>query len=634
MFKLPKAFLKIATKVQTSKQSFKRYMALNNDIMGIVTDIDSLKYNIDDKKIAVRIKTLEKTKKTLEKELVDLEESFYDVEKGLWLGVAWDLEDVDKEPFLYYIPFKSIHNHLDVFGTSGYGKSRLMMILIRQFIHYGWNIFCVDPKGGEFQEIAAWIYEFAAEVGMEKHVMRIMPSYPDISDKGNPLFGMTDVEIASLCSTLTVSGSGTESSDEQFFSGQVYRIVYAILSTITFLEKAISPDGLEIKRRVVEEVKNYIKFKETKGLGEAFIHNNLQFPDVATIALNEKQNKKVTTTISPYNRTLITFREIAHYAIFDHLKELEDALEGTPSPILEDKNLQRDIEHLRLSAKRALKEVTSIDKTFYEKTGTSLSVLLSQLAYGPVGEILCDVRINPLVQKARSKEGMIVLFQPAPMRFKKVSEILNKVYLMMWTSLFGTIGAGGRGMHTRVGYFMDEGITLMTPGIEEIFNKARQLGMTMVALFQSKSDVKYKLGETLADIVKDNTATSITMKQVSMSSRLEIAASFGTIKRTENVHMTEMDGGGRSTVVYSDVEILSADDINSLGVGEAFVQQGKDKFFVKFPYQKDPLPINITMPQLDTEKAYELIEKVESALLTEDKYIQNINIDMLEQKKG
>ncbi|MBL0722037.1 MAG: TraM recognition domain-containing protein, partial [Sulfurovum sp.] len=562
-----------------------------------------------------------------------IEENFYDVEKGLWLGVAWDLDDTDTPPFLLYLPFKNLHNHLEVFGTSGYGKSRLMAVILRQFIHFDWSLFAIDPKGGDGQEIPHWIYDFAAEAGLQHLVTRIMPTYPSLSDKGNPIFSMSDVEIASLCSSLVVSGSGSQSSDEQFFSGQVYRITYAILAATSYLESAISPDGREINAKVIEEVKKYLEFRDNKSFGKGYEDKIIEYPDIAQISTNNKKDMETKYSLSPFTRTLITFRELAYYSMFDNLKYLHKIVEDTPIPILKhNKERANEITAMKEVAIRAISELTSMDKNFYEKTGTSLSVLLSQLAYGPVGSVLCDVKINPLVKRARDNQGMIVIFQPAPMRFEKVSEILIKVYVKMWLSLFGTVGVSGRGIKKRVVMAIDEAKPMMFPGVEEIYNKARQLGMTIMALFQSKSDMKYKLGETLTDITQDNTATSITMKQVSLTSRIECAGSFGTTKRASNIQMTEMDGGGRSTVVYEESEVVSAKDIDNLQIAEGYVQHYGRQYYVKFPYQRDPMPVNAVMPKLESETAYEFISQVEAILLSEKKNILDINGQIAEKK--
>ena len=273
--------MRFATKIRGRKQLVEKYITLNKDIMTIVRDLEELKINSDSPKIKAQYQALLRTKEKLDKYLVELEEEFYDVAKGLWIGLAYDLNDVDKPPFLLYLPWKNLHNHIEVFGTSGFGKSRLMALCIRQFIHFKWSIFAIDPKGGEKQEVAQWIYDFAAEAGLSHSVMRIMPSYPELSDKANTLFGMSDVEIASMNASLTVSGTGAQTAEEQFFSGQVYQITFAILSSMTYLENAIDPYKIEVNKKIVAEVKKYIAFKERKNFEETYNDSNIQFPDLS-----------------------------------------------------------------------------------------------------------------------------------------------------------------------------------------------------------------------------------------------------------------------------------------------------------------------------------------------------------------
>lgn len=623
-------FLKIPFK---KKDYFEEYKKVNFEIMQIVNDIHDLKIIKGKKgdKIDIEIDALEYNKKILETSLIEIEQHFYDEKKGLWIGIAEDLESEEYESFLLYLPWKNIYNHFEVFGTSGYGKSRLMACLLRQIIKFGWSVMAVDPKGGDRQEVAQWIYDFAAEAGRNEHVVRIMPTFPGLSAKGNVIFGMDDDELCSLTSSLAVSSSGVVNSNEQFYSGQVYRTTNAILSSTRFLEKAAYTKS-EIDQMLRNEVIKYRKMVDYKGEEIIYEDNENILPDMSSIITSEKAifDENAKHLISPFTRTLITFRELSYYSTYDKLLELHSLVKDYP---IKEEN-KSELELLKTNALRILEEVISKDKTFYEKVGDSLSILLSQLAFGPVGSIMCDIRINPLVQKIRDKEGVIIIFQPAPMRFEKISEMMIKCYMRMYLSLFGTIGASGRGINRRVAMIVDEAKPMVFPGIEEIYNKARQLGMTIGAFYQSRSDTKYKLGEVLADIVQDNTATNIFMKQVSETSRKECAESFGTKKVAVNVAMKENDAaGGRSTVVFDDRELVASTDMDELGIGEAYVKHYGKKYHVVFPYQKDPMKINVVMPKLESETLYERIALIESAFRSQENTIETYNVEVANSRK-
>ena len=612
------------------KKVFNEYIALNNEIMQVVEDRqDLIQLEDNSDSILEQIEALEYTKKALEKKLVELEKGFYNVKKGLWIGVARDLMSNDYEPYLLYLPWKNLHNHFEVYGTSGYGKSRLMALILKQMIMFGWSVIAVDPKGGKLQEIPQWIYDFAAEAGRNDHVTRIMPTYPELSDRGNPIFGMSNDEICSMTASLVVTGSGTVSSDEQFFAGQVYRTTNGILLATTFLEAAAYTKK-DIDMMIKTEVKKYVDFRDYKGEEYLIKNHNEEMPDIYKMSLSEvrESEDKALKLISPFNRTLITFRELSYYSNYDRLKELYELVKVYPVT-----SNQQALEQMRTDALRVLDEMITKEKAFFEKVGDSLSILLSQLAYGPIGTIFCETRINPLLQKIRSKEGVIVIFQPAPMRFEKVSEMMMKCYTRMYLSLFGTIGSSGRGLYKRVALIVDEAKPMMFPGIEEIYNKARQLGMTIGAFYQSKSDIVFKLGEVLADIVQDNTGTSISMKQGSENSREAVAKSYGTKKVSVNVAMKENDEmGGRSTVVQEDREIMNSADIDEFSIGEGVLKHYGKKLHVVFPYQPDPAPINVVMPKLMSEELTEKVDRIQSVFINSQKIVDNYNIEKTKEK--
>ena len=625
---------KFKTVVIGKNNYFDDYKKLSVQIRTLMKDIADLKEATDrfgglDENTEEKLAALENEKKIYENELVKIEKNFYDVKKGLWVGIAIDLVSEDYEPFLLYLPWKRLHNHFEVYGTSGYGKSRLMASMIRQMILFGWSLMVIDPKGGEKQEVAQWVYDFAAEAGRNHIVKRIMPTFPWLSDKGNTLFGLDDDEISSMTSSLTVSGSGSQSSDEQFFSGQAYRTMSAILASATFLEKATYTKA-QIDDMIREEVVKYKNFKDHKDTKIIHEDNKFIFPDASMIVTKDYEPVNVKHLVSPFNRTLITFRELSYYANFERLVELRSLVEDYP---IDSSN--QELSGLKQTALRLLIDVTSKEKAFFEKVGDSLSILLSQLAYGPIGSIMCDVRINPIVQSIRDEEGTIIIFQPAPMRFEKVSEMMIKCYTKMYLSLFGAIGASGRGIHKRVAMIVDEAKPMMFPGIEEIYNKSRQLGMTIGALYQSRSDPKFKLTDVLADIVQDNTATSIFMKQVSESSRVECAESFGTKKIAVNVSMKENDNaGGRSSVIYEDKELVSSTDIDDLGIGESYIKHYGKKYYLIFPYQSDPMNIDVVMPKLSAETLYEDVDRIEKLLNNNQRVIDNYNISKMHEKEG
>lgn len=628
--KLYKIAKKVFVKEDNEKKRLEEYLKYRKDISELEKTIQALKEsdNFSEKK-RKEIAAYKSTKESIEASMITLEEGFYNEAKGMWIGLAVDLEDVDSDIILLYLDWKKLHNHFVVYGTSGYGKSRLFAIIMRQIIKFGWNVFAIDPKGGDSQEIARWMYEFALNEGRQDSVMRIIVSYPDLSDRMNPIFGMGDEEIATLCKSFSSTGVGAESASEKYFSGQMYRITYAILKSMRFLEK-LTYYGREeeLTNEIIKEAQKYMKFKDSANNDIEYEDEDITIPDIAKITLDQVLKKNVSSIdISPFNRTLVTFKELAFFGQFEQLEDLLKLVETYPIPSTKDKKDLAEMEYLKAEAMGVIKPLVAIGADKYNAVGDTFSVFMGQLAFGSIGKILTSTRINPLRLKLR-KDSVLALLEPAPLRFEAVSEMLVKVFVRMFISIFGEIGASGRLMEKRVAFLVDEAKPMVFPGIEELYNKARSLGMTIGAFYQSTSDIKIKLGETLADIVSDSTATKFYMKQESPISQEEAAGSLGTVKVPINIHMASVDGGvGKSTVTYEDRTIAKPDHIDALQIGEAFVRHYGKKYFVKFPYQSDPAgDINIVMPELESESIYNELSKINGFL--KDK------MEIMEEKKA
>ncbi len=585
-------------------------------------ELSALEKDIEECSSKEKKRKLIQVKKALFQQINQVEEHFFNVDRGLWIGVAIELdkERIDKGHQLLYIPWGILHKHFVVYGTTGYGKSRLFALIMRQLIAAGWSLFAVDPKNGEKQEIASWLYEFAWKYKRNETVMRFMASYPELSDKSNPAFGMTDEEFASLCYWLSTTGTGVETADEKYFSGQVYRIAFGILSATRFLEKAAYINNEDaLAEEIIKEVEKFMKLSERED-EVLYEDEDIVIPDIASKALEHVKDKEhIKLEINPFNRTLITFKEMAYFSQYDNLALLKELVENFPLPNIQDKKLLKELKELKSTAINILSPLLAMDKTHYQKIGDTFSVIMSQLAFGAIGKIFCSVRINPLRMKLRSKEGVLVLFDPAPLRFEKVSEMMMKIFLKMFLSLMGEIGASGRGMNRRVMLLVDEAKTMVFPGIEELYNKARQLGMSIGAFFQSKSDPKSKVGEVLADIIEDNTALQIFMKQISASSQQEIAQSFGTVRQMVNMHMGEVDKvDGRNTIYYEERAVIEPNHLDQLQVGEAYIRMEGKKYFVKFPIVPDPnLEFEIEMPKLESEIVFEQFSKAQERIAQE-----------------
>jgi hypothetical protein len=559
------------------------------------------------RKYAQQIHDLKKEKDKAFKKMCKQEKELVDVSKGMFFGVGVDLKCV-KELVPVYHEWKKLHNHYFVYGTSQVGKSRALASHARQFILANWNVVVVDPKGGQNQEILSWIIEFAGEALRTEDLFYYAPVYSDYTDCLNPLFSLGNEEIASMVQMLCKGNTATDSSD--FFADFSYKVVLAILYALEFLETVVDPDGEIAQDRLNKETLNYYKMVELKGEKTAKFDalNKILKPDVATRMTmklsKEKSGKKLEESEFAFLQNLISTMSIF------------------PIPENITQAMRTKLVYLKNQAIALMRDLETMDKNFFEKVSPSLTTLLSQLATGKIGQLFCTVRINPLVNRLfREDKGVICVIQPAPLKFQRVSEMVVKIFLKMFESVLGVIGATGRGMARRLAVLIDEAKAVMQAGIEEIFNKGAQLGMTIGGYTQSRGDLQYKLGDKLAEVVEDCVNTTLTLRTNSSRARDYMAKGFGT----QRVHAYNFMGeasitAGRMMITTTDEDIVKPHHLKDLDIGEAYYQYGNRAFRVQLPYQGDPHGALI-MPQLKEEELIkEMAEKeqtVESIIFSE-----------------
>lgn len=215
-------------------------------------------------------------------------------------------------------------------------------------------------------------------------------------------------------------------------------------------------------------------------------------------------------------------------------------------------------------------------------------------------------------------------------KISKVSEMVLKIILKMFESVFGLIGATGRGMSRKVGLIIDEAKTVMYAGIEELYNKAGGLGMTIGGYTQSRGDLRYKLGADLAEVVEDCVNTLFYLRTNSKEAREYMAGNFGTIRKHSYNYTTQSTvTDGRFMVETNDEELVTPNHIKELDIGNGYMIHAKEKYRVEFPYQAEPLGI-IEMPKLKEEEMIEGLTNLEMIIENEMKKMEEFNNDLKE----
>lgn len=530
-------------------------------------------------------------KKEEEKEELEFD---INIKKGLYIGAGINLNQERRktnEVQPIFIEWGDLAGHLAVYGTTRVGKTRLMVSLIRQCILRNMDILIVEPKGSVGQETIAWVLQFAQEAGRLRDYKFISPMFKNLSIPFNPLFGLSNEEIASLVSTLIPA-------KDDFYITMGYTITFAILAGLEFLEKA---EGREQVGKLIRS--EYEKVSSGNDIINEIDH--ISDPDLATRIILPKPNQTLAEINPPY-RSLITFADIATYSTQEGLNAILSHVEKITEEQfhVDTKAEKEDLKRMKAEATRALKEQAEKDNSYFSKVASSFNITIQQLSTGDLGEILCSTKINPIMDGFKNpNHGQIVVVQPYPLKYKKASDAFVRVFFAMFTAAFGDIGAAGRRFPRDIALFIDEGGSVLYPGVEALFNKAGGLGLRILIFTQSFADYDAELGPEITKIVNDNTNTKLYLKMNDTGSRKEISESFGQVMTSDGKYMgSKLDM--RISTGDAEKYVLTPAHIAKLQKQE-FLLQSKEGFFMCVaPNQLDP-EYWIEMPTTATEFLYD-----------------------------
>lgn len=573
------------------------------------------------------LNTLLKSFSAIESELVKTEKDFIDLDRGLYKGIAVNVRDKLLKPFPLYLKFKNLNNHVGYTGTTRVGKTKNMICDAQQLIAKGWNVIIVDPKGGAEQEILTEIAQAALNNKRAEDYMYVSPAFPKESEHLNLLYGMEDDEIASLIKTFAISTSG----DDGFFSGVVYENTLAVVKALTFIETATDPFGEYTEMLEKQELEKYMNakvFKDPNANNEPSVTswNGTEVPNQINLLSEEEQERdrslieNLKATSSMYqNRSMVTFKILARYVTFKSINNLKTLLDLTITiPSIEYIGREKHLEILRLreEALSSLNKVLSTDETNFSKIAKTHSVLLAQLVFGDIGKVFSGIGINPLANKLLSNEGgLVCVMQPYPMKYKTVSNMAVMALLKSIENLMGMVGSSGRDLDTRLAIMIDEAGSSVYEGIDNLFNKAGGLGVSLFVYTQSYEDYALALDETSANVILDNVNTPITMRMNHPVSCKRAAESLGTVRKHKSMFMANDGGGSRFSVGSEDEEIALAEDVSKLPVGVGYMRHDGETYLVSFPYVKGLSAFPIEMPETDSEHRRKKLANFEQTII-------------------
>lgn len=208
-----------------------------------------------------------------------------------------------------------------------------------------------------------------------------------------------------------------------------------------------------------------------------------------------KLGKAVASGLYAIGRKKIRIIDILEHLNLDRIQDLYDKVD------------QQGEGQEREDALLSLKDLVSKDPNYWSKISTTAEVLLDQLSTGTIGELFGRVKENPIRERVLDEKKPIVFYAFLG-RLVVGEEIASAVARLLSTTLIGIYGQ----MYADNDYFdrmfveyIDEAKQVFHRGIEQKFNIAGGLNVSICAFTQSKGDLEEKLGKDLAKVIMDNT---------------------------------------------------------------------------------------------------------------------------------
>jgi hypothetical protein len=606
----------------SSKKKKSKSQELFEDLVIVRKELNRLKASLE--KLDRFDEDYQEKKQEVEAQMSDLfeireviEEQMLRDNGDIFIGVGYEIKNIKtEEPKLVPVVVESKNRagHFSGQGTTRVGKTVLMLNgNVRQNLRAKENVIVIDPKGGQDQEVFSAMVEFAYESEMLYFFKYFSLAYPDLSDRINPFFGMGHEERASLVASISSIGNS-----EQFFTDVVYQLTYAVSLCFEVIEVSKDPYGTLTQRLIENEYKKNEYFRQNKGFMREMINKNadLKSPDGIDIAFSEESDDLL-SVLEGKNSTLMTFRDLARFVTYAALEELKESVFTAQLPeSLDDPSVEERIEQLKDSALMEMGKILEQPKEFYTKISVSLATLLTQMSQGAIGSIFCSSRINPMLNDLSDEnKRLVALIHPFPLRFKKISDMSSRIFMLTIENMLGRVGSTGRGFNARVNFHVDEAASVAYPGIERLPAQAGGLGVYLYFYTQSFADWVKALGsEDAANIMLDNLNNQARFRMKDEKSARRVVDELGQVDIISSSAMVESDGAARMMMNSEERWFAKTSDVLKLAIGRIIFTTGEKSYLVDTPFWRGPKG-SIVMPEISVEKNVKKIREIEKSMM-------------------
>ncbi|MCT7563189.1 type IV secretory system conjugative DNA transfer family protein [Aliarcobacter butzleri] len=537
-----------------------------------------------------------------------------DLGRGLFNGVGISLTKTDAKPERIYIKWSTLNSHKLTIGTTRQGKSRKMISDIEQQIANNANVFIGEPKGSEDQEIIGYTLQLAIKYKREKEIIYISAYHKKYSACFNPLYRKKNAEISSLIGEMI-------EAKEPVYKNVGRARVLAILLSLDFIEKfdalenpfdLIIMERYELAKLETEKV-NWLN-KHIFGAKYSESEHGYKWDILKSLLSRVKNDLERKQIEEAYRRTLernkksaminrgdvlplrkyITFEDLSKFDTVDSLAVLQEEVRKRFESLPD--NADEDLKDIGSQAMRELEKRMRDDPTFIGKLLNSYAMVLTDVTTEDVGYLLNSCRVNPVLDALTSNDrGAIIIYQPFPLIYSAVSNVLGRIMFSMFSSMSGYIGASGVMLKRRLFVNIDEAGAILSPIVRELSNKGGGLGFSLCLYTQSIADIIDTLEETGARIILDNMNTKEFFKVNDNTTAQEIATIMGTIRKAETTTTASDQRNTRNASQIKETDIANASIIQRLSERTFLLKEGSEVYLVAAPNVSDTI-IKIKTP--------------------------------------
>jgi hypothetical protein len=429
------------------------------------------------------------------------------------LGWGYQLYPLNKKLVPVYQSDKIRNQNTATIGTTGVGKTYVMMNKIAFDISSGDNVVIIDPKGTG--ELLNFVIEKAIKAGRIQDFIYVNPVFPEISAKINPLayYAIPEVVINTVV-------AGIRSRDEFY---------------------------INVARELVSVV----------------VHG--------LIELSRSKGRE---------RPFFTFSGIKEWISAEQLGKLKLLLSDVKT--VEAEKIISDID-----------QILATPPEYFAKVGSSLRTVLTVLSTGSVGKIIGSARENDFMQRILDGRGVILYVETGSMLTRETSNIIGRVILSNITTFAGLYYAQRKKFPRRLKIHCDEFYTQAFIGVENLFDKGREVGIHTDVYFQSLSQLEAEVGDKRANIILETINSYMLMRIKSPKTAERFAEIIGIGKSM----LTNIGSDGSVSMFERDDWRVLPSDFIRLEDREFILHLGK-KDYRGFTVDVEKPKIKVLMPEI------------------------------------